>query len=104
MSQLQILRYPDPRLYTVAKPVAEIDDAVRQLADEMIELRVNAYLSRNGVSVSLRHQGFAGRISAKFGSFLTGWILQPIRNCRSPRGFRLTCVPIAFDGPGVFRT
>ena len=38
MSQLQILRYPDPRLYTVAKPVAEVDDAVRQLADEMIEL------------------------------------------------------------------
>jgi peptide deformylase len=38
MSQLQILRYPDPRLYTVAKPVADVDDAVRQLADEMIEL------------------------------------------------------------------
>ena len=38
MSQLQILRYPDPRLYTVAKPVTEVDDAVRQLADEMIEL------------------------------------------------------------------
>jgi peptide deformylase len=38
MSELQILRYPDPRLYTVAKPVTEVDDAVRQLADEMIEL------------------------------------------------------------------
>jgi peptide deformylase len=38
MSQLQILRYPDPRLYTVAKPVAEVDDSIRQLADEMIEL------------------------------------------------------------------
>jgi peptide deformylase len=38
MSQLQILRYPDPRLYTVAKPVTEVDDAVRRLADEMIEL------------------------------------------------------------------
>ena len=38
MSRLQILRYPDPRLYTVAKPVADVDDAVRQLADEMIEL------------------------------------------------------------------
>ena len=38
MSQLQILRYPDPRLYTVAKPVTEVDDAVRQLADEMLEL------------------------------------------------------------------
>jgi peptide deformylase len=38
MSQLQILRYPDPRLYTVAKPVAEVDDAIRTLADEMIAL------------------------------------------------------------------
>ena len=36
MSELQILRYPDPRLYTVAKPVAEVDDAIRQLADDMI--------------------------------------------------------------------
>ena len=38
MSQLQILRYPDPRLYTVAKPVAQVDDAVRALADDMIQL------------------------------------------------------------------
>ena len=38
MPQLQILRSPDPRLYTVAKPVAEVDDAIRQLADDMIEL------------------------------------------------------------------
>jgi len=38
MSELQILRYPDPRLYTVAKPVAEVDDAIRQLADQMIAL------------------------------------------------------------------
>ena len=38
MSQLQILRYPDPRLYTVAKPVVEVDDAIRQLADDMIAL------------------------------------------------------------------
>lgn len=38
MSQLQILRYPDPRLYTVAKPVGEVDDAIRALADDMIAL------------------------------------------------------------------
>lgn len=38
MSQLQILRYPDPRLYTVAKPVAQVDDAIRALADDMIQL------------------------------------------------------------------
>ena len=38
MSQLQILRYPDPRLYTVAKPVDQVDDAIRALADDMIQL------------------------------------------------------------------
>lgn len=38
MSELQILRYPDPRLYTVAKPVAEVTDEIRALADEMTAL------------------------------------------------------------------
>jgi peptide deformylase len=37
MARLQILRYPDPRLYTVAKPVAAVDDRIRQLADDMLE-------------------------------------------------------------------
>ena len=38
MSDLQILRYPDPRLFTVAKPVDTVDDAIRQLADDMLAL------------------------------------------------------------------
>ena len=38
MSQLQILRYPDPRLYTVAKPIAEVTDEIRALAYEMIQV------------------------------------------------------------------
>jgi peptide deformylase len=38
MSELQILRYPDPRLYTVAKPVTDVNDEVRALADDMIAL------------------------------------------------------------------
>lgn len=37
MARLSILRYPDPRLHTVALPVAVVDDAVRQLADDMLE-------------------------------------------------------------------
>lgn len=37
MAQLEILRYPDPRLHTVAKPVQAVDDRVRQLADDMLE-------------------------------------------------------------------
>jgi len=36
MAPLTILRYPDPRLHTVAQPVAQVDDAIHQLADEML--------------------------------------------------------------------
>ncbi len=37
MALLEILEYPDPRLRTVAEPVAVVDDAVRKLADDMLE-------------------------------------------------------------------
>jgi peptide deformylase len=37
MALLTILRYPDPRLHTVAKPVAAVDERIRRLIDDMIE-------------------------------------------------------------------
>ena len=37
MARLHILRYPDPRLHTVAKPVAQVDARIRQLVDDMLE-------------------------------------------------------------------
>jgi peptide deformylase len=37
MAQLPILRYPDPRLHTVARPVAAVDERIRRLVDDMIE-------------------------------------------------------------------
>jgi len=37
MSLLSILRYPDPRLHTVAKPVTEVDERIRRLVDDMLE-------------------------------------------------------------------
>jgi peptide deformylase len=37
MALLEILKYPDPRLRTVAKPVAEVTDELRQLIDDMLE-------------------------------------------------------------------
>ena len=33
---LTILRYPDPRLHTVAKPVAAVDDAIRAMIERML--------------------------------------------------------------------
>ncbi|MGH8797779.1 MAG: peptide deformylase [Caldimonas sp.] len=37
MAKLNILRYPDPRLHTVAAPVAEVDESVRRLVDDLLE-------------------------------------------------------------------
>ena len=37
MAQLSILRYPDPRLHTVARPVAQVDERIRRLVDDMLE-------------------------------------------------------------------
>lgn len=37
MAKLHILRYPDQRLHTVAKPVKEVDARIQQLVDDMLE-------------------------------------------------------------------
>ena len=37
MAKLAILRYPDPRLHTVARPVAAVDERIRRLVDDMLE-------------------------------------------------------------------
>jgi peptide deformylase len=42
MSKLSILRYPDPRLHTIAKPVAVVDERIRTLVDDMLELMYKA--------------------------------------------------------------
>lgn len=39
---LEILEFPDPRLRTVAKPVKQVDDAKRQLIDDMFETMYEA--------------------------------------------------------------
>ena len=42
MTQLTILRYPDPRLHTLAKPVAAVDARLRKLAGDMFETMYEA--------------------------------------------------------------
>ena len=37
MALFPILRYPDPRLHTVARPVETVDDRIRQLVDDMLQ-------------------------------------------------------------------
>ena len=42
MAILTILRYPDPRLHSVAKPVAAVDERIRRLVDDMLETMYSA--------------------------------------------------------------
>ena len=37
MAKLNILRFPDPRLHTIAKPVSAVDTRIQQLVDDMLE-------------------------------------------------------------------
>ncbi|MFT3760176.1 peptide deformylase [Thauera sp.] len=42
MALLPILRYPDPRLHTIAQPVESVDDEIRQLVADMAETMYEA--------------------------------------------------------------
>jgi peptide deformylase len=48
MTKLAILEYPDPRLRKTAAPVTAVDDAVRQLVDNLLETMYAA----NGVGLA----------------------------------------------------
>lgn len=48
MAVLSILKFPDPRLHTVAKPVTHIDERIRQLAKDMGDTMYEA----NGVGLA----------------------------------------------------
>jgi len=48
MALLPILVYPDPRLHTVAKPVAVVDDRIRALVKDMLETMYDA----NGIGLA----------------------------------------------------
>jgi peptide deformylase len=43
MALLNILRYPDPRLHKVAQPVAQVDERIRRLVDDMLETMYEAH-------------------------------------------------------------
>jgi peptide deformylase len=42
MAKLEILEFPDARLRTAAKPVEQVDDALRRLIDDMVETMYDA--------------------------------------------------------------
>ncbi|GGO77438.1 peptide deformylase [Marinobacterium nitratireducens] len=57
MAKLTILEFPDPRLRTVAEPVEQVTDEIRQLIDDMFETMYDAPgigLAATQVNVHLR--------------------------------------------------
>lgn len=42
MAKLDILRYPDPRLHKIARPVDAVDARIRRLVDDMLETMYGA--------------------------------------------------------------
>lgn len=42
MAILKILHYPDARLHTVAKPVVQVDERIKQLVNDMVETMYSA--------------------------------------------------------------
>ncbi len=58
MALLPILCFPDPRLHTVAKPVAEVNDQIRQFAADMIETMYDA----KGVGLAATQVDFHQRL------------------------------------------
>ncbi len=48
MSVLTVLHYPDDRLRTIAKPVTEFNDKLRQLVADMIE----TMYAENGIGLA----------------------------------------------------
>ena len=58
MSLRHIVLHPDPRLKTVCKPVAQIDDAIRRLAADMLETMYDA----PGIGLAAPQVGILARL------------------------------------------
>jgi peptide deformylase len=58
MAVRPLVKYPDPRLRTVAEPVAAFDDALRTLAADLID----TLRAAGGIGITAPHIGIAQRV------------------------------------------
>ncbi|MEW8535369.1 MAG: peptide deformylase [Candidatus Thiodiazotropha endolucinida] len=58
MAILDILHFPDPRLRNKAKPVAQVDDSIRRLIDDMLETMYQA----PGIGLAATQVNVANRV------------------------------------------
>lgn len=59
MTILSILKFPDPRLHKIAKPVTIVDERIRQIAADMGETMYEA----NGVGLQPHRWIYTNRIT-----------------------------------------
>lgn len=58
MALLDILRFPDPRLRTVAQPVEKVDEKIQKLVEDMFETMYDA----NGIGLAATQINFHQRV------------------------------------------
>ena len=58
MAILHVLKYPDPRLRKVAKPVADVNDEIRKIIDDLLE----TMYEDNGVGLAATQANIQKRI------------------------------------------
>ena len=58
MARLEVLRFPDERLRTIAKDVADVDDQVRQIVKDMLETMYD----ENGIGLAATQVNIHQRI------------------------------------------
>ena len=63
MSLRKIIIHPDPRLKKVCDPVADLDDDLRALADNMLETMYQA----PGIGLAATHRVMVSRMSEELG-------------------------------------
>ncbi len=100
MALLPILRYPDPRLHTKAKPVAVVDDAIRKLAADMAETMYEAPgIGLAATQVNVHVQVIVIDVSedkSQLRVFINPEILAREGECESEEG----CLSV----PGIYET
>ncbi len=100
MALLPILRYPDPRLHTKAKPVARVDHRIRKLAADMAETMYEAPgIGLAATQVNVHEQVIVIDVSEEKSKLLTlinPEILAREGECEGEEG----CLSV----PGVYET
>lgn len=98
MAILDILRYPDPRLHTVARPVARVDGRIRSLVEDMARTMYAAPgIGLAATQVDVHERVIVIDVSATHDR-LQAFINPQIVDSRGVSGFEEGCLSV----PGIY--